>query len=43
MDKEDMQILQALYHGNHLSDKELERALKLQFLIKGELKRRIKK
>ena len=38
----DLQILQALYSGNHLSNYELERALKLLYMLNVELKRRIK-
>lgn len=41
--KEDLQILKQLYYGNHLNENELERALKLLYLLDIELKRRINK
>ena len=37
----DLRILQALYTGNHLNSKELERAYKLLKLLKIALKERI--
>ena len=40
--KKDIEILKALYYGNHLSDAEKERALKLVYLLDKELKVRIK-
>lgn len=39
---EDIDILKQLYHGNHLEDTELERAIKLVYLLDHEIKRRIK-
>jgi len=38
----DLEILKALYYGNHLNDKDKERALKLVYLLDRELKNRIK-
>lgn len=38
---DDIEILKALYNGNHLSDQEKERAYKLIYLLKIELKNRI--
>ena len=38
----DIELLRALLNGNHLSDDELERASKLLFLMKVEIKSRIK-
>ena len=40
--KEDLRILKQLYLGNHLSDAEKERALKLVYLLNKELKNRVK-
>ena len=39
--EEDLQILEQLYNGNHLNNLELERALKLLYLLKVELKNRV--
>ena len=39
---EDLDILKQLLNGNHLNDNEIERADKLIYLLKEELKRRIK-
>ena len=39
--EEDLEILRQLYNGNHLSDLELERANKLLYLLKVELKNRV--
>ena len=39
----DLDILKQLYNGNHLEDKELERALKLIYLLDIELKSRFKR
>ena len=40
--KKDLRILKALYFGNHLNNNELEKVNKLIYLLKEELKRRIK-
>ena len=40
---EDLRILRALYVGNHLEEYELERALKIVFLLDKEIKARVKK
>ena len=37
----DLEILKALYHGNHLDDKELERAEKLLNLLRAALRDRV--
>ena len=39
---EDLEIIKALYNGNHLSDNELERAEKILFLLNKELGQRLK-
>ena len=39
---EDLAICKQLLDGNHLSDTELERAAKIVWLFKSEIKRRIK-
>lgn len=39
---EDIEILKALYYGNHLEPNELERALKLVYLLNVEIKQRVK-
>lgn len=39
----DLEILSQLYHGNHLGPNELERAVKLVYLLDIELKRRLKR
>ena len=38
----DLEILEALYLGNHLSENELERAAKLIYLLNQEIKLRVK-
>ena len=38
----DEQILKQLLYGNHLNDKELERALKLNKMLEIDLKSRIR-
>jgi hypothetical protein len=38
----DIEILQQLLNGNHLNDLELERASKLLFFLKVQIKGRIK-
>ena len=38
----DMDILKQLYEGNHLENNELERAVKLIYLIDLEIKSRVK-
>ena len=40
--KKDIEILKALYYGNHLSDAELNRALKLICLLNVEIENRIR-
>jgi|TARA_R100000093_G_scaffold70867_3_gene45051 hypothetical protein len=40
--QEDIQILSQLLSGNHLNDKEIERAMKLIFMLNQEIKRRVK-
>ena len=40
--KKDIEILKALYYGNHLNEKEKERALKLLYLLNVEIKNRVK-
>jgi len=40
-DNKDIQILKALYFGNHLNDNEMERAYKLLKMLDTELKSRI--
>jgi hypothetical protein len=42
MEKQDMQILEALFHGNHLNDSELERAKQLVFIIQSSFENRKK-
>ena len=37
----DINIIKALYYGNHLEDHELERAHKLMHLLSVELRQRI--
>ena len=37
----DIEILNQLLNGNHLEDKELERATKLIYLLDIEIKRRV--
>lgn len=39
----DIDILSQLYNGNHLEPNELERAIKLLYLLNTELNRRIRK
>ena len=39
--KKDLQILEALYFGNHLSQDDKERALKVLYLLNVELKQRV--
>lgn len=39
--QKDLDILEALYLGNHLSQDEKERALKLLYLLNRELKQRV--
>lgn len=39
---EDIEILKQLLYGNHLSQKELERAIKVLYLLDIELKNRFK-
>jgi len=39
----DLEILKQLLNGNHLEDKELERALKLVYLFDLELEKRCSK
>ena len=36
----DLRILKALYNGHHLNSEELERAIKLVYLLKVEIKSR---
>lgn len=38
----DIEILQQLLNGNHLDDKELERASKLIYLLDVEIKSRVR-
>lgn len=38
----DLRIITALYNGNHLNNLEIERAIKLIYLLDIELKGRIK-
>ena len=38
----DIDILKALYYGNHLNNDELERAYKLVYLLKVDLGQRVK-
>ena len=38
----DLKILEALYLGNHLSNDELERAMKLLYLLNVSLKQRVR-
>ena len=40
--KKDFNIIKALYFGNHLNDSERERAVKILYLLKIELERRLK-
>jgi len=40
--KKDLEILRALYFGNHLNIDEIERANKIIFLLSAELKSRLK-
>jgi hypothetical protein len=40
--EEDIAILKALYFGNHLEDRELERASKLVHLLEVAMKERLK-
>jgi len=40
MEKKDIEILRALYMGNHLNGEELERAVKLVFSLGIEIKAR---
>lgn len=42
MEKQDIQILEALFHGNHLNDSELERAKQLVFIIQSSFESRNK-
>lgn len=41
-DDKDIHILKALYFGNHLNSNELERALKILYLLDVSVKERIK-
>ena len=43
MINKDVEILKALYNGNHLESNELERAIKLLYLLNMSIKKRIKK
>ena len=38
---EDLEIIKQLYNGNHLESKELERALKILYLLDVEAKSRV--
>jgi hypothetical protein len=40
--KKDIEVLKALYYGNHLNDKEMERALWLLHIMSRELEQRVK-
>jgi len=42
VEKENIRVLMALYHGNHLNKNELERTKRILYIMELELKRRLK-